>query len=69
MQEYLNSPQVSDKQRKIIFQFRSRMVQDIKTNFKGHYKNNLNCPFKCDTIHVDSQENLLICSALKKSLI
>ena len=63
IQEYLVSPLLNDNQRKLLIKLRSKM-EDIKSNFKKKYQD-LDCPLKCDKTHVDSQENLLVCTKLK----
>ena len=41
------------------------MVEDVKGNFKKQYKD-LHCPLECKIKHIDSQRNLLLCTALKE---
>ena len=40
------------------------MLWGIKCNYKRMYQD-LQCPLSCGLIHMDCQENLLICPAIK----
>ena len=64
MQSYLISPLFSEREKRIIFQARSKMITHFKANFRREYAN-LECPLKCSTKHEDSQENIFICKSLK----
>ena len=66
IQPYLVSPKVSDNLRRVIFQVRSRMFADIRSNFKRQFVD-YNCPLKCN--HIDSQEKILICDKLKDNFL
>ena len=65
-QRYLCDPSLNFIQRRTIFQFRAKIVPNIKANFKGTFKDDLTCPLKCNNKHIDSQENLLSCDKLTK---
>ena len=43
------------------------MVRGVKANFSRN-NNDLLCPLKCSTQHVDSQENMLFCSTLRNKI-
>ena len=42
-------------------------MKSIKDNFHKYYKENLSCPFLCEST-IDSQEHLLTCPGIKKHL-
>ena len=67
MQEYLNSLLFSDLERKMLISFRSRMVTNFKMNFKSQHLH-VSCQLKCNLLHTDSQENLLLCPILKEKI-
>ena len=60
MQKYLMPSEMSNKQRKFLFQLRSRML-DLKVNFQNDHRD-----LKCDLCenHLDDQESLLTCVKL-----
>ena len=61
-QEYLSSNDLTLKQKRLLFQFRIRMVNSIRDNFKNHFKNNMLCPL--DNNHYDDQPSLLLCPVI-----
>ena len=65
MRKYLKSNSLSLNQKKIIFKFRTRMI-NVKDNFRNSYKN-LNCRFNCFN-EIENQEHLLVCSKLPNQI-
>ena len=59
------SSQLTTNQKKIIFKFRTRMI-NVKDNFRSSFKN-LNCRFNCFN-QVENQEHLLSCSQLPNEI-
>ena len=39
----------------------------FRANFKNHFKD-ITCSLKCNLIHLDTQENALMCSKIKEQL-
>ena len=62
LQGYLQGNTLDTREKKLLFQLRTRMV-DIKINFKNSHTE-LSCPL-CGLVD-DSQEHVLVCSALMK---
>ena len=62
---------MSNDEVKLLFALRSRTVRGVKRNFKGVYKENLDCPLMCwgsnDAPITDTQEHMLVCSKLNKN--
>ena len=44
------------------------MYGGIKENFRRQFQDKLECPFNCQISHIDSQENLLVCSVLTENI-
>ena len=65
MRSYFKSKIISTRQAKLVFQFRSRMVQ-VKENFKTNSQNLL-CP--CCLKEDDNQRHLIFCEKLTKSQV
>ena len=61
---YFEDPNFSKSEIELLFALRTRTVRNIKENFSSQYKSNLSCQL-C-YLHVDSQQNLLVCSELTK---
>ena len=61
IRKYLKSKNLTTNQKKIIFKFRTRMI-NVKGNFSSSYIN-LNCRFNCFN-QIESQEHLLSCNQL-----
>ena len=59
LQPYLKSPKINVRAAKEIFSFRTRMVTEIKDNFRTQFNNEVNCLLYCG--QRDSQQHLLIC--------
>ena len=57
----------SDTQRNILFKLRSRMLEEVRANFKKQYLDQ-SCLLKCSITHIDSQQNMLICKKLKENV-
>ena len=51
-----------------LFNLRSSMTRNIKANFSSLFKENLLCKLKCQEKSEDTQQHLLSCSQLLKSL-
>ena len=66
IQPYLRSPCFTNNMVNILFNMRSSMTRDIRSNFSSMYGQNLSCPLKCDA--VDSQSHLLVCPVLLAEL-
>ena len=62
LQEYFQGNTLDTREKKLLFQLRTRMV-DIKLNFKNSHTD-LSCPL-CAQVD-DTQEHVLMCSALMK---
>ena len=60
MQSYLSDPNISVKQAKLIFKFRTRMLMEFSDNFRGGPEKKL-CKL-CDYKHTDSQEMIIHCT-------
>ena len=60
IQPYLRPGNMSNMQRKFIFQLRAKML-DVKANYQGSHSN-LKCEL-CEK-HIDNQESLLVCEKL-----
>ena len=60
---YLENKEISQKESKLLFQFRTRMYQ-VKDNFKTQFKNNLHCDL-CKQ-ELCTQKHLFSCKVLKK---
>ena len=68
-QLYMTSPLFSNDMVKILVNMRSSMTKDIKNNFSSIYKGNMACRLKCsDPNAIDSQQHLLLCSALTDNI-
>ena len=65
MRKYLKSKHLTTNQKKMIFKFRTRMI-NVKENFRSSYKN-LNCRFNCFN-QIENQEHLLVCSQLPQEI-
>ena len=65
MRSYFKSKTLSTQQAKLVFQFRTRMVQ-VKENFKKNSQNLL-CP--CCHKEDDNQRHLIFCEKLTKSQV
>ena len=67
IQPYLKSHLFSSKEANMLTAMRSHCVRGVKANFSKFYKNQLDCPLKCDTEkpRIDTQEHTITCSALK----
>ena len=65
LQEYLKS-KMTKEERNTITAVRSKCLRDIKANFSSMYKVCKHCPLQCDEVSpkLDSQEHILLCSAL-----
>ena len=63
MRSYLRTQEITREQASLVFRFRTRMVTQIKANFKSTYKDNISCPI-CPSGEDDSQEHLITCSSL-----
>ena len=61
-QDYLRSGDLTLKQKRLLYKFRLRMVEDIRDNYKSKFSNNLNCPL-CGQ-HYDDQPSLFTCSLI-----
>ena len=57
----LVSNKLNSNEAKLLFKINSRML-GVKANFKDKFKNNLVC--QACLSHIDTQEGILICSAL-----
>ena len=62
-QEYLTSPDFTNKLRALLFNLRCQTTVGLKDNFHNFYKNNLMCSMKCNT-STDSQSHILNCPKL-----
>ena len=69
LQTYLKS-KMTKEERNTITALRSQCVREIKTNFSYLYKGCKHCPLQCDeeSPKDDTQEHLLLCSALGGSI-
>ena len=63
IQEYLVSPEMETREKKLLFQMRTRMV-DLKANYKNGHAD-ISCPL-CGTSE-DNQKHVLECSTLLKN--
>jgi hypothetical protein len=61
MQPYLRNESLSIESKKLMFRIKNRLI-DVKTNFKGKYKDNLKCCL-CDNPE-ESQPHLVECSEI-----
>ena len=61
MQPYLRNESLSIELKKLMFRIKNRLI-DVKTNFKGKYKDNLKCRL-CDNPE-ESQPHLVECSEI-----
>ena len=66
-QEYLCNSLFTNRLSSLLFNLRCRSVRSIKDNFHRQFQGNLSCPFLCPG-EIDTQENLLVCVAIKKHL-
>ena len=66
MRRYLKTKSINLNQAKIIFKFRSRMI-NVKGNFKGSHQNDMSCPLGC-LGEPDSQMHLIFCDKLPGSI-
>ena len=62
-QEYLSSSCLSLKQKRLLFQFRVRMVKSVRDNFKNNNANNNMLCSLCN-IHYDDQPSILKCPVI-----
>ena len=61
MQPYLRNESLSIECKKLMFRIKNRLI-DVKTNYKGKYKNNLQCRL-CQAPE-ESQPHLVVCSEI-----
>ena len=52
----------------VLFNLQSSMTRNIKANFSSLFKENMLCKLKCKEKDIDTQQHLLTCSELLKSL-
>ena len=62
MKDYLKSNDLTTDEKQLLFLMKSRMT-DLKWNFKGKYRNDLNCSL-CKLNFVESEIHLLQCDQL-----
>ena len=62
-QEYLSSPDFTNKLRALLFNLRCQAIVGLKDNFHNFYKSDLMCSMKCKT-STDSQSHVLNCPEL-----
>ena len=63
---YFEDSNFSKSEIELLFALRTRTVRNIKENFPSQFKGNLDCEL-CYS-HADSQQNLLVCSELRKRI-
>ena len=66
MRNYLKLQDISTDKAKLIFQFRTRMIQ-VKLNYKNNNLNNLICP--CCKKKEDDQVHLIFCESLTNTSV
>ena len=68
-QPYLTSPLFSKDETKLLFELRTRTLENCKVNFRNKYNGQVDCPLKCcgngDIPLEDSQQHLLECVKLR----
>ena len=62
MKEYLRSNKLSTDEKRLLFSMRCR-VNQVKTNYKTEYKNNLHCSL-CSISTDESESYLLQCGSI-----
>ena len=67
MKEYLSTDKLSLPLKQLLFNFRTRMIF-VKCNYRKMYEGNLLCSL-CDDQAEESQEHLLVCSALLEDVV
>ena len=68
MRNYLKTRKLSRDQANLVFRFRTRMVSEVKNNFRSSFENNLSCPV-CPSGEVDSQKHLITCRSLNNETV
>ena len=63
-QSYLNDEKITLEEKKLIFQFRTRMI-NVGNNYKAG-RSSVICPL-C-SLHFDSQDDLLLCPAIRSKI-
>ena len=63
-ENYFENPNFSKSEVELLFALRTRTVRNIKKNFPTQYNNNMTCQL-C-SLHIDCQENLIVCTELTK---
>ena len=69
MQNYLRSSEITNDEKSLLFRIRTRTVDDIKTNFRTKYGDDLRCRM-CDSPDLEeSQCHLLVCETMIEECI
>ena len=69
MQNYLRSSKLTNEEKSLLFRIRTRTVDDIKTNFRTKFGDDLRCRM-CDSQDLEeSQCHLLVCATMIEECI
>ena len=67
LQKYLQTNELSTKQKKLLFSLRTRSI-DVKTNYKNKYKFNMECRMCSLDTEEESEKHLMKCSEVLKKI-